>query len=74
MEVFIQNNVLRNAIKNGIDVVYVNDGIYAKTDRLTIYPSEYLLGTLLTLVRPRIIQGLSGGKNLPRYICNLCHL
>lgn len=70
MQAFIQNNTLRKATKNGIDVLYINDGLYTKTEQLRIYPSECLLGALLTLIQPRIVQGLSGGENLPQCIIN----
>ncbi|TMW49128.1 hypothetical protein DOY81_005783 [Sarcophaga bullata] len=72
MQAFIQNSILRKATKNGIDVLYINDGLYTKTEQLTMYPSECLLGALLTLVQPRIAQGLSGGENLPQCLINLC--
>ena len=74
MQAFIQNTILRKAIKNGIDVLYINDGLYTKTEQLRIYPSECLLGALLTLVQPSIVHGLSGGENLPEYIINSCSI
>ncbi|XP_037813749.1 uncharacterized protein LOC119604914 [Lucilia sericata] len=72
MDVLIQNKILRNSIKSGIDVLYVNDGVYHKSAELKTYPSECLLGALVTLVRPRLVQGLLSDESLPQHILNCC--
>ncbi|XP_065359447.1 uncharacterized protein LOC135953465 [Calliphora vicina] len=72
MGVFVQNKILRDGIKSGIDVLYVNDGVYHKSTELKIYPSECLLGALVTLVRPHQVHGLLGEGQLPQHIVDCC--
>lgn len=72
MEVFVQNIILRNSIKTGIDILYINDGVYSNSSVFKEYPTECLLGALATLVRPRYIQGLTNYEQLPEYLLNCC--
>lgn len=72
MEVFVQNKTFRNSIKIGIDVLYINDGVYHNKVVLKEFPSECVLGALVTLVRPRYVQGLLNEEQLPQHIVNCC--
>ncbi|KAM7355482.1 uncharacterized protein ACRADG_001517 [Cochliomyia hominivorax] len=72
MEVFVQNKTLRENIKMGIDVLYINDGVYSNSSLLKEYPAEDLLGSLATLVKPRYIQGLLNDRQLPIYVEYCC--
>lgn len=72
-EVFVQNKTLRNTIKSGIDILYINDGIYSNSLVFKeYYPKEFLLGALATLIRPRYIQGLTWHQQLPQHLLNCC--
>lgn len=70
LTVFVQNKILRNVIKSGIDVLYVNDGVYHSPQTLKTYPSDFLLGALVTIVRPRFIKGTD--EELPAYFEDCC--
>ncbi|XP_023296746.2 uncharacterized protein LOC111679403 isoform X1 [Lucilia cuprina] len=72
LDVLVQNKILRNSIRSGIDVLYINDGVYHNSAELKTYPSECLLGALVTLVRPRLVQGLFSDEPLPQHILNCC--
>lgn len=70
MESFIVNKTLRQILKD-VDVLYLNDGVYQKSPQLPEYPTECLLGALVTVVQPRYVVGISGNE-LPQYIYDCC--
>ena len=59
-KVFLSSNRLRNALKTGIDVLYVNDAALIPSTKLSVFPTKDQLTELFTLVKARSIFGHAG--------------
>lgn len=72
-DVLIRNKFLRKCITEGIDVLYINDAVFKQSHSTHSYPSELLLRSLVSLLRPRFVQGI-WGTQLPPYLIHECHI
>lgn len=71
LHVFQYKHIVRQCVKEGIDILYINDTAYYDSESKYKFPSKFILRTLSTLVKPIFLKGYSG-NNLPQLLLDCC--
>lgn len=87
IKVFLKNEIIRNAIQQAIDILYINDQLFDKdatyplvnehtkssqVNAITDTRETLILHSLAYIIKPKYLYGIYNKNPLPRYMTACC--